>query len=184
MRLLKDNHPQLLFAGFVFCLFGAGYALALYFAVGDRSLEFAVVDHSCIRDGTVSHDVYFHAHLAFFVHGGADGVHHASGTSAVTDAATCATAFTGTEAGACACADAGPLAAAASALVLGLGVFRELRDAFRAEKLLDGCNKENFYGRLSETARKAIAENAEICAEDLCSRVLDEAYRIYGEMRS
>ena len=62
-------------------------------------------------------------------------------------------------------------------------LYEELRDAFRAEKLLDGGNKEYFYGRLSETARKAVAENAEIGAEDLCSRVLDEAYRIYGEMR-
>ena len=63
-------------------------------------------------------------------------------------------------------------------------LYEELRDAFRAEKLLDGCSKEYFFGRLSETALKAIAENAEIGAEELCSRVLDEAYRIYGEMRS
>ena len=63
-------------------------------------------------------------------------------------------------------------------------LYGELRDAFYAEKLLDGCSKIRFFERLSRTALHAIGENGDIGAEELCSRTLDEAYRMYQEIQT
>ena len=62
-------------------------------------------------------------------------------------------------------------------------LYRELRDAFFAEKLLDGCTKDDFFRRLSQAALDAIEENGAIGAEELCLKVLDEAGKIYREIR-
>ena len=63
-------------------------------------------------------------------------------------------------------------------------LYGELRDAFHAEKRLDGCSKIVFFERLSRTVLHAIEENGRISAEELCSRTLDEAYRMYAEMQT
>jgi len=62
-------------------------------------------------------------------------------------------------------------------------LYRELRDAFYAEKLLDGCTKEDFFRRLFLSALEASGENGQLGAEELCLRVLDQAVRIYREIR-
>ena len=110
--LIEDDHPQFLFPWFVSGLFGSGHTLALDCGIFYGCLEFRVVDDACVGDGTIGHDVHFHAHLALFVHCVAYGGHHTSAAGTVADAAVRIAIVTGTVA--CARADAGPLAATAS----------------------------------------------------------------------
>ncbi len=63
-------------------------------------------------------------------------------------------------------------------------IFEALRDAFYAEKLLDGCSKIEFFGRLANAACEAITENAEIPCVDLCKSVIAEAEKMYEEMQN
>lgn len=61
-------------------------------------------------------------------------------------------------------------------------LFEELRDAFFAEKLLDGCNKIEFFGRLANTALRAASADPEIPCPTLCRAVAAEAETMYNEL--
>ena len=63
-------------------------------------------------------------------------------------------------------------------------LFDSLRDAFAIESLLDGCNKIEFYGRLANAANAHLRKGGEITAAELCGAVLDEAVKMYGEMKN
>lgn len=63
-------------------------------------------------------------------------------------------------------------------------LFESLRDSFAIESLLDGCNKIEFYGRLANAANAYLRKGAEITAPGLCGAVLDEAVKMYGEMKN
>ena len=63
-------------------------------------------------------------------------------------------------------------------------MFNELRDAFYAEGLLDGCTKLEFFGRLGNTADRAVKKQPDIGAKDLCRKVLDEAMQMYVEIKN
>lgn len=62
-------------------------------------------------------------------------------------------------------------------------MFEQLRDAFYAEKLLDGCSKIEFFGRLARAANRGILRNEEDCSV-ICTEILEEAQQIYGEITS
>ena len=62
-------------------------------------------------------------------------------------------------------------------------MFEQLRDAFYAEKLLDGCSKIEFFGRLARAANRGILKNEEDCCV-ICMEILNEAQQIYGEITS
>lgn len=61
-------------------------------------------------------------------------------------------------------------------------IFFKLKDAFYAEKLLDGCSKIEFFGRLANAAIRAISADPEIPCPDLCRAVVQEAETIYNEL--
>lgn len=62
-------------------------------------------------------------------------------------------------------------------------MFEKLRNAFYAEKRLDGCSKVEFFGRLANAALRTIARSdCPPSASLLCAAVLHEAYAIYDEM--
>ena len=63
-------------------------------------------------------------------------------------------------------------------------LFNSLRDAFAIESLLDGCTKIEFYGRLANAANSRLRTEPDISAAGICSAVLDEAEKIYGEMKN
>lgn len=62
-------------------------------------------------------------------------------------------------------------------------MFEKLRDAFYAEKLIDGCSKGEFFGRLARAANRGIFRNNEDCSV-ICMEILKEAEQIYGEITS
>ena len=62
--------------------------------------------------------------------------------------------------------------------------FDSLRDAFAIESLLDGCNKIEFYGRLANAANARTQAGPEVSAPELCGAVLNEAVKMYGEMKN
>ncbi len=62
-------------------------------------------------------------------------------------------------------------------------MFEQLRDAFYAENLIDGCSKIEFFGRLARAANRGILRNAEDCCV-ICMEILKEAQQIYGEITS
>lgn len=62
-------------------------------------------------------------------------------------------------------------------------MLEQLKDAFYAENLLDGCSKIEFFGRLARAANRGILINAEDCCI-ICMEVLKEAQQIYGEIAS
>lgn len=62
-------------------------------------------------------------------------------------------------------------------------MFEKLRDAFYAEKLIDGCSKLEFFGRLARAANKGIFRNGEDC-NNICNEILKEAEQIYEEITS
>ncbi len=62
-------------------------------------------------------------------------------------------------------------------------MFEQLRDAFYAENLIDGCSKIEFFGRLARAANRGILRNAEDCCV-ICMEILNEAQQIYGEITS
>lgn len=61
-------------------------------------------------------------------------------------------------------------------------LFERLRDAFYAEKRLDGCSKIEFFGRLANAANRCIQRSTILTAHILCAAVLHEAFAIYDEM--
>lgn len=61
-------------------------------------------------------------------------------------------------------------------------LFVALRDAFYAEKRLDGCSKIEFFGRLANTANRYLGRSADPTAHNLCAAVLHEGFAIYEEM--
>jgi len=61
-------------------------------------------------------------------------------------------------------------------------LFESLRDAFYAEKRLDGCSKIEFFGRLANAANRCIHRTTSLTANILCTAVLHEAFAIYDEM--
>lgn len=61
-------------------------------------------------------------------------------------------------------------------------IFFKLKDAFYAEELLDGCSKIEFFGRLANSAIRAIAADPEIPCPGLCRTVMLEAETIYNEL--
>jgi hypothetical protein len=63
-------------------------------------------------------------------------------------------------------------------------LFERLRDAFYAEKRLDGCSKIEFFGRLANAANRCIADGHGQDAGTLCRAVLHEAFAIFEEMES
>jgi len=62
-------------------------------------------------------------------------------------------------------------------------VFENIRDAFYAESLIDGCSKIELFGRLANAANRFIYKNTNISARNLCAAVLHEAFSIYEEMQ-
>ena len=62
-------------------------------------------------------------------------------------------------------------------------MFEQLRDAFYAESLLDGCSKIEFFGRLARASNRGILRNPEDC-QGICLEILKEAQQIYGEITS
>ena len=63
-------------------------------------------------------------------------------------------------------------------------LFERLRDAFYAEKRLDGCSKIEFFGRLANAANRCIQQGDGAAAVVLCRAVLHEAFAIYEEMET
>lgn len=61
------------------------------------------------------------------------------------------------------------------------GLIERLRDRF--VRLIDGCSKFEFYGRLEVAANRAIRKRPDLGAADLCLAVLDEAEVQLGEIR-
>ena len=59
-------------------------------------------------------------------------------------------------------------------------MFFQLKDAFYAENLLDGCSKVEFFGRLANAAIRAIGTEPGISCPDLCRTVALEAETIYN----
>lgn len=60
----------------------------------------------------------------------------------------------------------------------------QLRDAFYAENLLDGCSKIEFFGRLANAAIRAKKHSPDLSAAELCSSVLKEAQKMFEELKS
>ena len=60
-------------------------------------------------------------------------------------------------------------------------VFFQLKDAFYAEKVIDHFSKLEFFGRLADTAIRAIKEKPEISCQDLCRAVALEAESFYNK---
>ncbi|MFZ9938008.1 MAG: hypothetical protein ACO3JG_13275 [Luteolibacter sp.] len=63
-------------------------------------------------------------------------------------------------------------------------LFERLRDAFYAEKRLDGCSKIEFFGRLANAAHRCIQQGYGDNAAALCRAVLHEALAVYDEMEA
>ena len=63
-------------------------------------------------------------------------------------------------------------------------LFHSLRDAFAVESLLDGCTKIEFYGRLANAANSQLRAEPDVSAHRLCGAVLDEAVKMYGEIKN
>jgi hypothetical protein len=61
-------------------------------------------------------------------------------------------------------------------------LFEKLRDAFYAEKRLDGCSKIEFFGRLANAANRCIKRSGSLTSRNLYAAVLHEAFAIYDEM--
>lgn len=61
-------------------------------------------------------------------------------------------------------------------------LFEKLRDAFYAEKLIDGFSKIEFFSRLASRAGSCIEGDKNITARILCNAVLNEAYAVYNEI--
>ncbi|GAB4180561.1 MAG: hypothetical protein Kow00108_17020 [Calditrichia bacterium] len=61
-------------------------------------------------------------------------------------------------------------------------LFERLRDAFYAEKRLDGCSKIEFFGRLANAALRCMRNSSDASAHILYAAVLHEAFAIYYEM--
>ena len=61
-------------------------------------------------------------------------------------------------------------------------LFERLRDAFYAEKRIDGCSKIEFFGRLANAANRCIQKSSVLTTHILCAAVLHEAFAIYEEM--
>ena len=61
-------------------------------------------------------------------------------------------------------------------------VFFQLKDAFYAENLIDGCSKIEFFGRLANAAIRATGAKPEITCPELCRAVVLEAETIYNEL--
>ena len=62
-------------------------------------------------------------------------------------------------------------------------LFVELRDAFYAEELIDGCSKIEFFGRLANAANRCLHSSPDASAKLLCEAVLHEAFAILEEMK-
>lgn len=63
-------------------------------------------------------------------------------------------------------------------------LFERLRDAFYAEELLNSCSKEEFFGRLANTANKKLENNNILSKQELCNSIFEEAEKIYSEIIS
>lgn len=63
-------------------------------------------------------------------------------------------------------------------------VFECLRDAFYAEKRVDGASKFEFFGRLANAANRYLQRSDNPTARCLCAAVLHEAFAIYEEMET
>jgi hypothetical protein len=57
-----------------------------------------------------------------------------------------------------------------------------LKEAFYAERRLDGCSKIECFGRLANAANRCIRRTTALTANILCAAVLHEAFAIYDEM--
>lgn len=63
-------------------------------------------------------------------------------------------------------------------------LFECLRDAFYAEKLIDGCTKIEFFGRLANSANDKINKDKNISKQELCISIINEAEKIYSEIKN
>ncbi len=61
-------------------------------------------------------------------------------------------------------------------------LFERLRDAFYTERLLDGCSKIEFFGRLANAANDKLENKDNVSKQEICLIVVNEAEKIYSEI--